>query len=60
MNQLRARTTSRSPVFRLLLVGLAFILVNLYITLRRALVVGSLLPTDPGLDRKSTRLNSSH
>ena len=49
MNQLRARTTSRSPVFRLLLVGLAFILVNLYITLRRALVVGSLLPTDPGL-----------
>jgi putative transposase len=39
MNQLRARTTSRNPVWRLLLVGLAFILVNLYLTLRRAVVV---------------------
>jgi putative transposase len=47
MNQLRARTTSRSPVFRLLLVGLAFILVNLYLALRRALVVGSAPPADP-------------
>lgn len=36
MNHLRARTTSRSPGLRLLLVGLAFILVNLYISLRRA------------------------
>jgi len=41
MHHLRARTTSRNPVWRLLLVGLAFILVNLYITLRRAFVVGS-------------------
>lgn len=41
MNHLRARTTSRSPVLRLLLVGLAFILVNLYITLRRAFTVGT-------------------
>jgi len=48
MNQLRARTTSRSPVFRLLLVGLAFILVNLYIALRRALLVGGVLPAEPG------------
>lgn len=41
MNHLRARTTSRNPVWRLLLVGLAFILVNLYITLRRAFVVST-------------------
>jgi IS4 transposase len=41
MHQVRARTTSRNPVWRLLLVGLAFILINLYITLRRALAVGT-------------------
>lgn len=34
MNQVRARTTSRDPVFRLLLVGLALLLVNLYTQLR--------------------------
>jgi putative transposase len=34
MNQVRARTTSRNPTLRLLLVGLAFLLVNLYVTLR--------------------------
>ena len=38
MNQVRARTTSRSPVLRLLLVGLAFILVNLYVSLRDRLM----------------------
>jgi hypothetical protein len=37
MNQVRARTTSRNPTLRLLLVGLAFILVNLYVTLRTQL-----------------------
>ncbi len=37
MNRVRARTSSRSPVFRLLLVGLALILVNLYVALRFAL-----------------------
>jgi len=36
MNRVRARTTSRSPVLRLLLVGLALVLVNLYVALRRA------------------------
>lgn len=36
MNQVRARTTTRSPVLRLLYVGLALILVNWYVTLRRA------------------------
>ena len=35
MNQLRARTSSRDPVFRLLLVGLALLLVNLYLQLRQ-------------------------
>jgi len=35
MNQVRARTTSRNPVIRLLLVGLAFILFNLYIANRQ-------------------------
>ena len=39
MNQVRARTTSRHPVFRLLLVGLAFVLFNLYITLRQQLAI---------------------
>lgn len=37
MNQVRARTTSRNPVLRLLLVGLAFILVNMYVALRERL-----------------------
>lgn len=37
MNQVRARTSSRNPVFRLLLVGLALVLVNLYVALRSAL-----------------------
>lgn len=35
MHQVRARTTSRNPALRLLLVGLALILYNVYITLRR-------------------------
>jgi hypothetical protein len=35
MHQVRARTTSRNPALRLLLVGLALIIYNLYITLRR-------------------------
>jgi putative transposase len=34
MNQVRARTATRNPTIRLLLVGLAFILFNLYVTLR--------------------------
>jgi putative transposase len=37
MNHVRARTASRNPVFRLLLVGLALILVNLYTLLRSSL-----------------------
>ena len=37
MNQVRARTSTRNPVLRLLLVGLAFVLFNLYITLRQNL-----------------------
>lgn len=35
LNHVRARTTSRSPVLRLLLVGLALIVVNLHVALRR-------------------------
>jgi len=35
MNQVRARTTSRNPVLRLLFVGLAFTLFNLYVLFRR-------------------------
>lgn len=35
LNHVRARTTSRSPALRLLLVGLALILVNLHIALRQ-------------------------
>ena len=41
MNQVRAHTASRSPSLRLLLVGLALILVNLYVSLR------SLLSNEP-------------
>jgi hypothetical protein len=37
VNQVRARTSSRHPVLRLLLVGLAFVLFNLYIALRQSL-----------------------
>jgi putative transposase len=37
MNQVRARTSTRNPVVRLLLVGLAFVLFNLYISLRQHL-----------------------
>jgi hypothetical protein len=37
MNLVRARTSTRNPVVRLLLVGLAFVLFNLYIALRQAL-----------------------
>jgi len=37
MNLVRARTSTRNPVIRLLLVGLAFVLFNLYITLRQNL-----------------------
>lgn len=36
MQQVRARTTSRSPVLRLLYVGLSLILVNCYLTVRTA------------------------
>lgn len=35
MNQVRARTTSRNPIIRLLFVGLAFVLFNLYIAFRQ-------------------------
>lgn len=37
MNQVRARTSTRNPVIRLRLVGLAFVLFNLYISLRQNL-----------------------
>ena len=37
LHQVRARTSSRNPALRLLLVGLAFILINLYIALRSRL-----------------------
>jgi putative transposase len=37
MNQVRARTSTRNPVIRLLLVGLAFVLFNLYIAVRQNL-----------------------
>ena len=65
MHHLRARTTSRNPVWRLLLVGLAFILVNLYITLRRAVVVrasadyNSATTLPISLDRLATALRQA-
>ena len=39
MNQVRARTTSRNPVIRLLLVGLAFVIFNLYIANRQHVAI---------------------
>ncbi|MDO9129009.1 MAG: hypothetical protein Q8N45_10985 [Anaerolineales bacterium] len=37
MNLVRARTSTRNPIIRLLLVGLAFVIFNLYIALRQNL-----------------------
>lgn len=57
MNQVRARTTSRSPVLRLLLVGLAFIVTNLYVALRRAFTIpANRAPTTPALAVSLDRL----
>ena len=39
MNQVRARTTSQNPVLRLLLVGLAFVIFNLYIANRQHIAI---------------------
>jgi len=49
MHHLRARTASRSPVLRFLLVGLAFLWLNLYFSVRQALglSVGSPDPAPP-------------
>jgi hypothetical protein len=47
MNQARARTTSRNPIVRLLLVGLAFIIFNLYITYRERLAICLKKPAVP-------------
>jgi putative transposase len=47
MNQVRARTTSRNPVVRLLLVGLAFVLFNLYIAYRQHIAICLKHPTQP-------------
>ena len=47
MNQDRARTTSRNPVIRLLFVGLAFILFNLYIANFQHFVIGLKHPVKP-------------
>lgn len=47
MNQVWARTTSRNPVIRLLLVGLAFILFNLYIANRQQFTICLKNPAKP-------------
>jgi hypothetical protein len=47
MNQVRARTSTRNPVIRLLLVGLAFVLFNLYISLRKTLSAALKQPLRP-------------
>ena len=46
MNQVRARTSTRNPAIRLLLVGLAFVLFNLYIALRQNLTSASKQPLE--------------
>jgi len=47
MNQVRARTTSRNPVVRLLLVGLAFVIFNLYIANRQHIAIFLKNPVQP-------------
>ena len=47
MNQVRARTTSRNPVLRLLLVGLAFVIFNLYIAIRQHIAIRLKDPSVP-------------
>lgn len=47
MNQVRARTTSRNPVIRLLLVGLAFVIFNLYIANRERIAICLKNPAKP-------------
>ena len=47
MNQVRARTTSRNPVIRLLLVGLAFVIFNLYIANRQHIAIYLKNPSAP-------------
>ena len=47
VNQVRARTTSRNPVIRLLFIGLAFILFNFYITNRQHFIIGLKHPAIP-------------
>ena len=47
MNQVRARTTSRNPVIRLLLVGLAFVIFNLYIAHRQNIAICLKNPAKP-------------
>ncbi len=39
MNQVRTHTTSRNPVILLLLVGLAFVIFNLYIANRQQIAI---------------------
>jgi putative transposase len=47
MNQVRARATSRNPVIRLLWVGLAFVIFNLYIACREHIAIASKNPVKP-------------
>jgi hypothetical protein len=47
MNLVRARTSTRNPVIRLLLVGLAFVLFNFYIALRQNLTSAPKQPLEP-------------
>lgn len=47
MNQVRARTPSRNPVIRLLLVGLAFVIFNLYIANRQHIAICLKNPATP-------------
>lgn len=47
MNQVRARTASRNPVLRLLLVGLAFVIFNLYIANRQLAAICLKNPVAP-------------
>jgi IS4 transposase len=50
MNQVRTRTTSRNPVIRLLLVGLPFVIFNLYSANRQQIAICLRNPVGPLLN----------
>jgi len=60
MNQVRARTTSQNPALRLLLVGLAFVIFNLYVACRELIAAASRNPVKSRQKRWLTLRRLAH